>query len=114
MLSIAEQRKTRRLTDQRSDFTRLHRYHSGPTHKIWTQFRVAAPLNSICCGRLAGRRGRSVPTCGLVGGLPRRRAPAACRGIGWSAKTRLCGHISEGLPDIVKEGPRLCEAGTHP
>ena len=48
-----------------------------------------------------------MPTCGLIGGLSRRRAPAARRSIGWSAKTRLCGHISDGLPDIVKEGPRL-------
>ena len=53
VLSIAEQRKTRRLIDQRSDFTRLHRYHSDRTQAEIGSSRVAAPLNSICCGRLA-------------------------------------------------------------
>ena len=53
VLSIAEQRKTQSLTDQRSDFTRLHRYHSDRSKAEIGSSRVAAPLNSICCDRLA-------------------------------------------------------------
>ena len=49
------------VRDQGSDFTRLQRYHRDPTNAILDQIRAAAPLDSICCGRLAGRGTQTEP-----------------------------------------------------